>query len=174
MRDTGIGKIKGEINMNTAQKWRKAHREQENRNQMLRYHRRYNNDIEYKLLALSSARICKSLKMRGAPRYYSILEYLGCTPKKFKQHIRKQFKPGMSWKKWNFQLDHIREIQSFNLFSAIEQKKAYNYKNIQPLSVADHIEKTSKYVIGLERKNRRLRYLNRQYKLSIKNRKVYK
>jgi methylthioribose-1-phosphate isomerase len=150
--------------MNTAQKWRKKNRKRINEMQVIRHRKLYKSSVEFKLAALTSARITKSLGSRKAPRYYTTLEYLGCTLKQFKKHIRKQFKKGMSWKKWNFQLDHIRPITSFNLFNAIEQKKAYNYKNVQPLSVSAHIEKTAKYIMNIEQRNRRLKYINKQYK----------
>jgi hypothetical protein len=151
--------------------YRKNHRKHLNKIEALRHNKLYKTNVEFKLFALTSSRITKSLKSRKAPRYFLTLEYLGCTIKQFKKHIRKQFKPGMSWKKWNFQLDHIRPITSFNLLSAAEQKKAYNYKNVQPLTVGDHIEKTANYIIKLEQKNKKLRYMNKQYKKVIKCRK---
>ena len=74
-------------------------------------------------------------------------KYLGCSINKFKQHIEKQFKPGMSWENhgvygWHF--DHIRPVSSFNFNSKEDIQKCNNYKNFQPMWAEDNLKKSNK------------------------------
>jgi len=78
----------------------------------------------------------------------SFLKLLGCkTYDKLREHLEKQFKPGMSWEnygsKWS--VDHIRPVCSFNLLDERERFKCYNYKNLQPLWKWENSSKGGKY-----------------------------
>jgi hypothetical protein len=70
---------------------------------------------------------------------------IGCSTNKLKQHLEKQFKRGMSWNnygKWH--IDHIKPCFKFNLTKLSEQKKCFNYKNLQPLWAKDNYSKPKK------------------------------
>ena len=43
-----------------------------------------------------------------------------------------------------WELDHIKPISSFNLDNIEEQKKCFNYTNIQPLWKEDNMKKSDK------------------------------
>lgn len=122
---------------------------------------RYKTDIEFTLGRICSCRIFRSLKSQHAIQLYDLKTLMGCSFPELKKYLQAKFKPGMSWKKWNFQLDHIRAITSFNLKKGSEQKKAFNYKNLQPLFVGEHIEKSARYLNRLEN---RVMVLKRQNK----------
>ena len=65
--------------------------------------------------------------------------------KQLKQHLKKQFKKGMSWDnygKWH--IDHIKPCASFNLDDTEEQRRCFNFSNLQPLWVKDNLQKGSK------------------------------
>ena len=63
---------------------------------------------------------------------------------KFKEHIEKNFKDGMSWEKRNFVLDHIIPCSSFDLSNVEQQKKCFHYTNIQPLTWDENAMKSNK------------------------------
>ena len=79
---------------------------------------------------------------------YEILD--GQFWKELKEHLEKQFKEGMSWENYGFygwHIDHILPLSSFDLTKAEEQKKAFHYTNLQPLSAKENLQKYSKILI---------------------------
>lgn len=71
---------------------------------------------------------------------------LGCTIKFYIEYIESKFTNGMTWNnygnkenQWN--IDHIIPISKFDLTDIDEQKKAFNYKNTQPLWAKDNFKK---------------------------------
>ena len=55
----------------------------------------------------------------------------------------------MSWSNhgvWGWHIDHIIPLSSFNLRKKEEQKKAFNYKNLQPLWAEDNLSKGNKII----------------------------
>jgi hypothetical protein len=71
------------------------------------------------------------------------IEYLGCSVEYFIEYIEQQFKEGMNWD--NIHLDHIKPVSKFNLDDEDEFLQCCNYKNFQPLSAKDNIEKGDKF-----------------------------
>lgn len=70
------------------------------------------------------------------------LELLGCSIESLRIHLQKQFTKGMSWSnygKWH--IDHIKPCASFDLFKPKEQRKCFNYTNLQPLWAEDNLRK---------------------------------
>ena len=58
-------------------------------------------------------------------------ELLGCSMDYFIKHIESQFVADMTWD--NTEIDHIVPCVTFNLAIPEEQKKCFNYTNLQPL-----------------------------------------
>lgn len=70
------------------------------------------------------------------------IEYIGCTIKLFKLWISFQFDEKMTWDNYGeWHLDHVKPCCSFNLSDKDEQKKCFNWSNIQPLWAIDNILK---------------------------------
>ena len=74
---------------------------------------------------------------------------LGCTMQFFRNYIENKFANGMSWdnygnKKNQWSLDHIYPISKFDLTKEEEQKKAFHYKNCQPLWAIENFKKSDK------------------------------
>lgn len=100
--------------------------------------------VHERIAASLRSRITDSLKYK-VPRSARVKELLGCTVQEVKIHLEKQFTEGMSWDnygKWH--IDHIRPLASFDLIKASEQKKAFNYTNLQPLWAKDNMQKHTK------------------------------
>ena len=76
------------------------------------------------------------------------LQLIGCSIPELKIHLERQFKPGMSWNNYTFfgwHIDHIKPCSSFNLTKYTQQKKCFNYKNLQPLWAIENIRKGDTY-----------------------------
>jgi hypothetical protein len=100
-------------------------------------------DINFKLKEQLRSRLYKALK--GNPKLETTMELIGCSIEKFRQHLESKFTKGMSWQnygKWH--IDHIKPCASFNLSKPEEQRKCFNYKNLQPLWAKDNLEKSNK------------------------------
>lgn len=113
------------------------------------YIRRYNknrrkNDINFKILYNYRVRLRQALKQNRKSKTTEKL--IGCNIDFLKYHLQKQFKKGMTWQnygKWH--IDHIRPCNSFDLSKASEQRKCFNYKNLQPLWAKENIRKRNKW-----------------------------
>ena len=77
-----------------------------------------------------------------------LLELLGCTIEFLKRYLQKQFRQGMNWKnygKWH--IDHIKPCASFDLSIPEEQRKCFNYTNLQPLWAKDNLSKKKESIL---------------------------
>lgn len=111
---------------------------------------RYNNDPCVRLEKIIRSRLYKILKNnKGSKR---TLEYIGCSPIEYKQHIEKQFLPEMNWDNYNiiWQVDHIVPTSFFNLKNHEDILKAFHYTNTQPLFKTTDIARSMGYfnIIG--------------------------
>ena len=107
------------------------------------------NDNNYKLLTNLRARITSAVKLQSGNKAYKSIELLGCTIEEVRQHLEKQFQPGMSWDNYGlygWHIDHIIPCDSFDLTKEEEQKKCFHYTNLQPLWAADNLSKGNKII----------------------------
>lgn len=87
------------------------------------------------------------LALRGIDKSQKTLELLGCSLEQFRNHVEAQFTIGMTWENYGkngWELDHIIPCSFFNLINPEEQKKCFNYTNIQPLWATDNRKKSNK------------------------------
>ena len=71
---------------------------------------------------------------------------VGCSPSFLRDHIAKQFAPGMSFDnygKWH--VDHIRPCASFDLNDPQQLADCFNWRNLQPLWASDNLRKADSY-----------------------------
>lgn len=101
------------------------------------------------LRSVISHRINEYLKRRTTNKNgKSIIKFLPYTIDQLKEHLEKQFKPGMSWNnrsKWH--VDHIKPDCLFHYTSVDdpEFQKCWALENLQPLWAKDNFSKNSKY-----------------------------
>lgn len=98
-------------------------------------------DTNYRLSSVLRSRIIQYLKSGSAVRD------LGCTIAELKQHLEKQFQPGMTWDNWSktgWHIDHIKPLSSFDLTDPDQFRQAAHYTNLQPLWAKDNLKKGSK------------------------------
>jgi len=123
-----------------------------NKEKLAKYKRdRKHNDINFKLRQDLSSMVSNSLKKFLIGKEYNNLytiELTGCSMEKLKQHLEKQFKPGMSWNNWSqfgWHIDHIKPRALFNLMNPEEQRKCFHYTNLQPLWAEENLSKGDRY-----------------------------
>jgi len=74
---------------------------------------------------------------------------VGCSFEHLKKHLESQFQPKMSWNnygKLGWHVDHIIPCASFDLTDPEQQKKCFNYTNLQPLWARDNLRKKDKLI----------------------------
>jgi len=132
--------------------YRKNHKEQIRKYLISDKRRKYQNsynkrrrkiNINFKLLNNLRNRIWEALKRNIKSKSTVLL--LGCSIDLLRNHLESQFKSGMTWNnygKWH--IDHIKPCCQFDLSKASEQKKCFNYTNLQPLWSIDNLKKNKK------------------------------
>lgn len=101
-----------------------------------------NTNPTYKVRRTLATRVTNALKCSKTTKSATLKTLIGCTFEEARNHIQKQFKPGMSWAnhgEWH--IDHIKPLSKFNLLDPNEQLKAFNYKNLQPLWAKENLSK---------------------------------
>jgi hypothetical protein len=114
--------------------------------------RRRSANPSVKLAALARTRIYQALK--GAARSASLKDLIGCSVDDLKLHLQSKFREGMAWNNYGpvWHVDHIKPCDSFDLTNPDEQRKCFNFTNLQPLFAFDNISKgnrTNHYVLSL-------------------------
>lgn len=96
----------------------------------------------FKASCITRTVICNAFKRGGWDKKSKTQNILGCNFETFKNHIQKQFQPGMNWGnhgKWHF--DHIIPISSAT--NEEEFVKLNHYTNFQPLWGIDNLKKSN-------------------------------
>jgi hypothetical protein len=106
--------------------------------------------IEFKLRRNQKKRIkeCIENYKQFKNNHQSSMTIIGCTPKELIIHLEGKFKENMTWENYGsyWHIDHIKPIAAFNLSNEDEILSCFNYKNLQPLTVKENLEKGSKYL----------------------------
>jgi hypothetical protein len=108
-------------------------------------HKAYRENIHFRLSTLIRTRLRTAIS--NSYRKSKTSELLGCSIQQLKEHLEKQFKPGMNWKNNNvhgWHIDHKIPVSKFDLRKKEEQKKCFHYTNLQPLWCKDNLIKGSK------------------------------
>jgi hypothetical protein len=104
------------------------------------YRRRYNEDIEFRMLEILRKRIytclVKGIKNPSRHRKSSI-EELGCSPKEWCVYLEKQFNGKMNWDNYGtyWEVDHIKQLN---------QGGSFHYTNTRPLSIPENRQRKKK------------------------------
>ena len=99
-------------------------------------------DLNFKITSNLRNRITKAVK--GINKSASTMKLIGCTINELRNHLESKFKPWMTWKNYGlggWDIDHVKACATFNLTHPIQQRKCFNWRNLQPM---DHIENIRK------------------------------
>lgn len=109
---------------------------------------RYNTDPNYMLRKRLRSRIYDIFRSeaRNGKKAGSHVRNLGCSITQLISYVEAKFAPGMSWDNHGtvWELDHIEPLASFDLTNRTQFLKACCYKNLQPLTIGEHLEKTNR------------------------------
>ena len=77
-------------------------------------------------------------------------ELVGYSVSELKNHLEKQFKNGLNWKKFfeeKYHIDHIKpkSLFNYNNYNDKEFKECWSLNNLQPLRSEDNLKKGNKY-----------------------------
>lgn len=99
-----------------------------------------------RLRQLFANRILTAIKQQYGLKAYKTMELIGCSAQEAREHIEKQFKPNMNWGNHGYvwEIDHVIPISSFDLTNPEEQKRAFNYQNLQPLNWKENRTKSNR------------------------------
>jgi len=129
-----------EEKLNQNREWQRTHRNQINK----RKRDRIKTDINFRLTINLRSRF-KSV-VKGINKSKSSLKLIGCSVEQLKQHLESNFVDGMSWDNYGeWHIDHLRPCCSFDLTKLEEQRKCFNFSNLQPLWAKDNQSKGGKY-----------------------------
>lgn len=104
-------------------------------------------DINYRIARIFRSNLTARLRKSKVSKPKTI-ELIGCDISFLKKHLESNFKDGMSWSnygRYGWHIDHIKPCSKFDLSNKEEQKKCFNYTNLQPLWWLDNIKKSNKY-----------------------------
>ena len=108
---------------------------------------------KYRISRNISTGIRKSLKTDKGGKWETLV---GCTISDLRQHLEKQFQPGMTWNNYGrWHIHHIRAITLFN-FTRPESKdfkRCWALSNLQPLWATDNWHKSKSSHEGVSLKN---------------------
>ena len=99
-------------------------------------------DPNHLIKELCRRRILIALDSQDATKSESLKKLMGCSIQTFRKNLEKQFYPHpktgtkMSWKNHGLKgwhIDHKIPLNNFNLKKVSEQRKAFNFKNTQPM-----------------------------------------
>ena len=107
--------------------------------------RRYAEEPEFALAFKLRARVYQAIKASGASKSGRTEELVGCSIEFLRQHIERQFKGKMSWDNpGSYHIDHIVPVSSFDLTDIQQQRVAFNWQNMRPLTPKKNLSKGAK------------------------------
>ena len=124
--------------------WKDENRERVNELSRKRMNEKYKADLTFRISSNISCSIWRSLK--GNKKHKRWESLVGYNIEQLKEHLEKQFKPGMTWENYGeWHIDHRRPIASFNFTTSEdpEFKECWALENLQPLWAEDNLKKNS-------------------------------
>jgi hypothetical protein len=138
------------------QKIAEARREYNKREYVKIKIRIYENTPQRKISTKCRIRIYDALKDRNVKKTSRSSDLVGCTWKELYMHLESKFAEGMSWENYGvdgWHIDHIIPCAAYDLTLEEEQRKCFNFKNLQPMWERDNLEKGDRISLDLIKSN---------------------
>jgi hypothetical protein len=101
-------------------------------------------DVQYRLRRRLSTRIYHALK--GSSKSDFTINLIGCSIEALMKHLEAKFSHGMTWNNYGaWHVDHIVPCAYYDLTDENEQRKCFNYKNLQPLWAFANMSKGARH-----------------------------
>lgn len=128
------------------QKYYKNRNKEARKRSVLKYYQISVQKPAFRILQSLRSRLYKAVKSQGSTHKLHTLDILGCSIETLKKHLESLWFIGMSWENYGqWHIDHIKPCSSFDLINPEEQKKCFNYTNLQPLWKKNNLKKWAKY-----------------------------
>lgn len=115
--------------------WRLKNKEQRNASM-----RKWRENPQNRLSSCIRSRISNVLQ--GRTKSAETLSLIGCSWDHLRAWLEFWMRPGMTWENYgDWEVDHKIPCASFDLTKEEEQRKCFNYQNLQPLWMADNRRK---------------------------------
>ena len=136
--------------------YRKRHRKEINKYEK----NKRKNDINFRMAQNLRTGVRVAFKNQNVRKLNHTIELIGCTVEFLRKYLESQFLYGMSFKNYGngdkkWCIDHIKPCVAFDLIDLEQQRKCFNYKNLQPLWNKDNLSKSSFYEGKFIRVNKR-------------------
>lgn len=104
----------------------------------------YQNNLEYKLQKVLRSRLYEALK--NEYKNTSAINLIGCSMQELIKHLEQQFTPEMNWSNYGdyWEIDHIKQVNTFNIKNVIEQQECFSYNNLRPLEKIENRKRPKK------------------------------
>lgn len=141
--------VNKEKNRARQQRYRERNKEKIRKRSLAYNKKKIETDVQARLKWLFRGRITSGIRLNLGNQAYRTMELLGCTIEIAKKHLESQFKDDMSWENHGklWEIDHIIPISHFDLTDIEQAKRAFNYKNTQPLYWKENRAKGDRMVI---------------------------
>jgi Prasinovirus endonuclease VII len=103
-------------------------------------------NLAVRLLDCCRHRVWKAMRGIGEKSVRTI-ELLGCSIPELRNHLEKQFKPGMTWENYGpvWHIDHHKPCAKFDFADPAQQRECFHFSNLQPLFAGENLKKGDKY-----------------------------
>lgn len=111
---------------------------------------RLKTNIQFKLRTIIASRILGVLRRNNAHKRSSTVALLGMSIPDFRHRLESLWSNGMTWNNHGnggWHIDHIQPCSSFDLTDPEQQKKCFNWSNLQPLWWKDNLTKSDKVLL---------------------------
>jgi len=126
--------------------YREANRETLRAKATKRARERYRTDIPFRLKTIVGRAVRGMLN--GREKSSATFDALPYTPEQLKEHLEKQFQPGMSWDNYGseWDIDHIypQSLLPYDSFDHPNFQRCWSLDNLQPLDKIANIKKSNK------------------------------
>jgi hypothetical protein len=130
-------KVYREENKEKIKTWRKNNLDKYSKGQA-KYRKKYPHIIAWRSILYST------LARLGTSKQGHTVDMLGYSALELKEHIEKQFEPGMNWSNHgDWHIDHIRPVTNF--IDTEDVKIVCALENLQPLWKFDNLSKSNKF-----------------------------
>jgi len=134
----------------------KIERKDYNKKNRAKINEKMKTNIQYKIRKRLNNRLAFWLKQyvkKGiqAKKQSKLTILLGCSIPNFIKYIENQFQEGMSWENYGlygWHLDHKIPCSKFNLSNPEDQKRCFDYTNLQPLWAKENLSKSDKFDVN--------------------------
>ncbi len=127
---------------------RKSHQKRKESGKVREHARKvWKTNPQYRLRSNMTRSVHQALtRTQGLRKADNTFDLIGCSVHALRVHLEAQFTPEMSWENYGtyWEVDHALPLRMFDLRDPVQQRQAFYFENLQPLTVEDNRKKSDK------------------------------